>query len=165
MTDPQDPIRERFIHEIGELAASLGLSRSVGQLYALLYMSPEPLCLDELAEVGQMSKASASVNMRELERWGAARKVWGQGDRKDYYEANRDLSEIVIRRLQDGLGRRLERFADAVDQAQNDISEMTDPETRGFYEKRLEEIRTLHGRLDKALSSLDKIYGIARRML
>ncbi len=73
MAAHQDPVRGRFIHQVGEFGAGLGLSRSVGQLYALLYMSAEPMCLDEMAEACRMSKASASVNVRELERWGAVR--------------------------------------------------------------------------------------------
>ena len=62
MAEDYDPIRERFIHEVGEFAGGLGLSRSAGQLYALLYMSREPKCLDEMADSCEVSKATASVN-------------------------------------------------------------------------------------------------------
>ena len=164
MADEHDQIRGRFIHEVGEFAAGLGLNRSVGELYGLLYMSPRALCLDEMAEAAQMSKASASVNVRELERWGAVRKTWVQGDRKDYYEANRNLPEIVIGRMQDGLGRRLRGLRGAIAEAQKAVDAMpADSSEKAFYGERLAELRRLEDSVQRALNNLDKIYLMAKR--
>jgi len=166
MAQQSDPIRERFIHEAGEFANGLGLSRSVGQLYALLYMSPEPVCLDEMAEACQMSKGNASMNVRELERWGAAQRVWVRGDRKDYYEPNRDIAGIVIARCQDGLGRRLGFLEGVVEDAAGSVEQMESPDgNRDFYAERLREVRKLIGSARKALNNLDKMYAVARRFL
>ena len=161
----QDPIRERFIHEVGELAGSLGLSRSVGQLYALLYMSRDPVCLDEMAEACEMSKGNASINVRELERWGAVRRVYVRGDRKDYYEPNRDIPQIVISRMKDGLGRRLTTLESAIADATSHVEGMVDPEQKKFYNQRLKEVRKLHGSLQRVVGNLDKIYNLAKRFI
>ncbi len=166
MAEQGDPIRDGFIHQVGELAGSLGLSRSVGQLYALLYMSPEPLCLDDMAEACEMSKGNASINVRELERWGAVRRVWVRGDRKDYYEANRHVPEIVMGRLKDGLGRRLGLLGGAIAEAVDRVEHMDgDPQTRDFYSERLQEVRKLHRSLQRVLDNLDRVYEVGKRFL
>ncbi|MFP4029390.1 MAG: GbsR/MarR family transcriptional regulator [Candidatus Brocadiia bacterium] len=163
MTEETDPIRDRFIHEMGELASDLGLNKSVGQIYALLYMNPDPMSLSDIADACQMSKGNASMNVRELERWGAARKACVPGDRKDYYEANRDVPEIVIDRLQNGLTRRMDAMRRVIDNAEEDLESVEDKQKRRFYRERLQDVRDLDKKVDKALKNLDKVYGLVRR--
>ena len=103
-----DKAKAAFVDRMGQLASELGLSGSVGSIYALLYMSSEPMSLDEITESCAMSKGNASMNLRELERWGAVRRVPVRGDRKSYYEANLDIVGIVRARLKEGLERRME---------------------------------------------------------
>jgi DNA-binding transcriptional regulator GbsR (MarR family) len=166
MTQQPDPVRDEFINEAGELASSLGLSRAAGQLYALLYMSPTPLCLDEMAEACQMSKGNASINVRELERWGAAIRTFIPGDRKDYYEANRDVPGIVVQRLKIGLGRRLASLEAAIESAAAHLDTMkNDPARRKFYAERLQEVRSLHRSLKRIVDNLDKFYAMGKRFL
>ena len=164
MPDTDDPIREQFIHEVGELAAGLGLSRSVGQIYALLYMSPEPVSLTGIAEACRMSKGNASTYVRELERWDAARKVCVPGERQDFYEANRDIQSIVMARLQQGMGRRLDSVERVLDQAREDIGE-AEPENAEFYRERLEDIENLAGRLRRVVGNIDAVHGIVKRFV
>ena len=90
-------ININFIRIVGELGASLGLNRSVGQIYGLLYMSDKPLSLDDLVSKLKMSKGSVSLNIRELERWEAVKKIWVSGSRKDFYEVNPDFINSPIR--------------------------------------------------------------------
>ncbi len=92
----------------GRTAQSFGLSRLFGQLYMLLYMSPAPRSLDELAAELGVSKASVSVVSRKLEAWGAVRKVWVKGDRRDFYEAETDFRAILNGGLLLSLGKKLE---------------------------------------------------------
>ncbi|MFH1258627.1 MAG: hypothetical protein ABII74_02235 [Elusimicrobiota bacterium] len=88
-----------FIKITGELGANLGLNRSMGQIYGLLYLSDEPVSLDTIAKSLKMSKGSVSLNVRELEKWEAVKKSWQQGSRKDFYEANIDFVNIIYKRL------------------------------------------------------------------
>jgi DNA-binding transcriptional regulator GbsR (MarR family) len=164
MAHDSDHIREQFIDQVGEFAASLGLNRSVGQLYALLYMSPSPLSLDEMAEACDMSKGNASINLRELERWGAVRRVYVRGDRKDYYEPHRDVPQIVISRLREGLGRRLAALDETLEEAERQVEQMgNDAERKKFYRERLKEVRKLRRSLGRVLDNMDNIYKLARR--
>ena len=87
--------RRSFIEAGGQTTQSFGLGRIIGQTFALLYLSPKPVCLDEIvAELG-VSKASVSTAVRQLSDWAAVKRVWVKGDRKDYYEAETEFTEII----------------------------------------------------------------------
>lgn len=101
-------MEEEFSRFAGEMAESLSFNKSIGQIYGLLYLSQRPLSLQDIADRLRMSKGNASINLRMLEDWGAVRPVSISGSRRDHYEANRDLKQLALRRLQEGLNRRLE---------------------------------------------------------
>lgn len=90
-----EAVHESMINGLGQLTDFFGFSPVMGHLYGALLMSPEPLSLDELEEIVGRSKASVSMNMRALERWGMVREVWIRGDRRKYYEAESDLWTVV----------------------------------------------------------------------
>ena len=77
--------QDRFIEGISRMSDTFGLNRFVIQLYVLLYLRDKPLCLDEMADALGVSKGNVSVNIRELEKWGAVKNIWVKGSRKDYY--------------------------------------------------------------------------------
>src|SRR3989339_565607 len=107
-------ININFIRIVGELGASLGLNRSVGQIYGLLYMSDKPLSLDDLVSKLKMSKGSVSLNIRELERWEAVKKIWVSGSRKDFYEVNPDFINIIYKRTKLRMEKILSNFNSAI---------------------------------------------------
>ncbi len=102
-----DRARDAFVDRMGQLGAELGLNASVGSIYALLYMSDRPLSLEEICRSCGMSKGNGSVNLREMERWGAVRKVPVRGDRRSFYEANLDIVGVIRAQLKEGLERRM----------------------------------------------------------
>ena len=69
------------------IADLLNLPRSVGELYGLLFISERPLCLDDLRFRLNISKGSTSQGLKILRSFGAIRRVYIPGDRKDFYEA------------------------------------------------------------------------------
>ncbi|HEC23507.1 MAG TPA: hypothetical protein ENI95_11400 [Chloroflexi bacterium] len=95
MDETLQAVRDSVISGLGQLTDFFGFSPIMGHLYGALLMSPEPLSLDELEEIVGKSKASVSMNMRALERWGMVREVWVKGDRRKYYEAESDLWKVV----------------------------------------------------------------------
>ena len=95
MDETLDAVRDSMIKGLGQLTDFFGFSPVMGHLYGALLMSPEPLSLDRLEEIVGRSKASVSMNMRALDRWGMVREVWVKGDRRKYYEAESDLWKVV----------------------------------------------------------------------
>lgn len=97
-----------FAQFAGELAESIDFNKSIGQIFGLLYIHSAPLSLDEISTALSMSKGNASLNLRVLEEWGAVHLVSVSGSRRDHYEANANLREIMVRRLREGLRKRLD---------------------------------------------------------
>jgi DNA-binding transcriptional regulator GbsR (MarR family) len=117
---------QEFIRITGELGAGLGLNRSIGQIYGLLYMSDAPLSLDTITTTLKMSKGSVSLNIRELEKWEAVKKIWVNGTRKDFYEANPDFINIIYRRTKGRMEKILNNFNSAIEgfEKKNSVSEI-----------------------------------------
>ena len=84
-----------MVEACGGMFQLLGLSRSAGQIYGLLYLSDKPLSLDDMVKLLSISKGSASMGTRLLANWGVVRQVWVPGDRRDHYEALADLGQLL----------------------------------------------------------------------
>ena len=85
-----DAATREFIDRLGVHFEGDGLPRIAGQVLGLLLISREPRCLDHIAELLQVSKASASSNARLLERVGLIEQTALPGDRRDYYQLGED---------------------------------------------------------------------------
>jgi DNA-binding transcriptional regulator GbsR (MarR family) len=101
------PAHSEFIALAGELAKTFSFNRSIGQLYGFLFLCKEPLSLEDIAKCCHMSKGNASLQLRTLEDWGAVHHSSKPGTRKDFYMANTDLAALALRRLQEGLSKRV----------------------------------------------------------
>jgi DNA-binding transcriptional regulator GbsR (MarR family) len=86
--------RALFIRRWGEMGSYWGISRTMAELHALLYISAEPLCSDDIIEQLQISRGSASVNLRQLADWGLIHRVHKKGDRKEYFTSETDAWEM-----------------------------------------------------------------------
>jgi len=88
---------ERFVVHWGEMGANWGVNRSVAQIHALLYLSEKPLTAEDIAERLGMARSNVSTSLRELLSWSLIRRVHVMGDRRDFYEAEADVFEMVRR--------------------------------------------------------------------
>ena len=88
---------ERFVVHWGEMGSSWGVNRSVAQIHALLYLSEKPLAAEDIAERLGMARSNVSTSLRELLGWNLVRRVHVMGDRRDFYEAEADVFEMVRR--------------------------------------------------------------------
>ena len=97
---PFEAATSLFIRRWGEMAATWGISRTMAEIHALLYISSEALCTDDIMDQLAVSRGSASTNLRELVNWGLIHRVHRRGDRKEYFEAEQDvwlMSETIAR--------------------------------------------------------------------
>ncbi len=72
-----------------------GINRTVGQIYALLYVSGRPLCADEIAESLGFSRSNVSMGIKELQSWRLVRLQHLPGDRREYFSSPEDIWQIV----------------------------------------------------------------------
>jgi DNA-binding transcriptional regulator GbsR (MarR family) len=93
---------ERIVSDaIARLMVLWGFKRNMGRVWTLLYLSDEPLTANVLRERLQLSAGAISMTLNELARWGVVRKIWRQGDRHDYYEAESSLWKMISRVLRE----------------------------------------------------------------
>src|SRR5271163_4387783 len=82
---------------VGRLIEFWGFKRNMGRVWTVLYLSPEPLSADDLCHSLKLSTGAVSMTLSELARWGVVRKVWIQGERKDFYTAEVQLWRMISR--------------------------------------------------------------------
>lgn len=83
--------QERFIAAWGQMGSAWGISRTMAEIHALLYITGDALNTDEVMERLQISRGNASMSLRALQDWGIVTRVHRRGDRKEYFETERDV--------------------------------------------------------------------------
>ena len=88
------PIEKKFILHWGEMGTRWGINRTVAQIHALLYLAPEPLNAEQIAETLSVARSNVSTSLKELQSWGIVRVVHALGDRRDHFESTKDVWEM-----------------------------------------------------------------------
>ncbi len=89
------PVMTKFILHWGEMGTRWGINRTVAQVHALLYLSPQPLNAEEIAETLAVARSNVSTSLRELLSWGVVKPVHLLGDRREHFEAMKDVWEMA----------------------------------------------------------------------
>lgn len=89
------PLVQAFVLHFGEMGSRWGINRTVGQIYALLYLSPRPLCADDIVEQLGFSRSNVSMGLKELQSWNLVRHLHLPDDRRDYFNTPGDVWQIV----------------------------------------------------------------------
>ena len=139
---------------IGRLIEFWGFKRNMGRLWAILYLSDQPLSAPEIQERLQLSSGAVSMTLNELTRWGVVKKVWLQGERRDHYAAEGNFWKMISRVFNE---RERVEVLDAIDIMEDAIRFLNDkakePGERPraqFQEERIRELLDL-ARLGKQL--------------
>jgi DNA-binding transcriptional regulator GbsR (MarR family) len=82
---------------IGRLIEFWGFKRNMGRVWSVLYLSPDALSAEDLRHLLRLSSGAVSMTLSELSRWGVVRKVWVQGERKDFFVAEVQLWKMISR--------------------------------------------------------------------
>ncbi len=84
-------VRDEFIAQWGVLGSAWGINRTMAQIHALLMVATAPLSTDDVMEELQISRGNAHTNLRELAGWGLIRSIIRKGERKEFFEAEKDV--------------------------------------------------------------------------
>lgn len=88
---------DQFVLYWGEMASSWGINKTMAQIHALLYAESAPMDTDTIMQVLHISRGNANMNLRKLNEWGLIHKVSMEGDRKDYFIAEKDVWNMAFR--------------------------------------------------------------------
>ena len=84
---------KKFVLHWGEMGQAWGINRTMAQVHALLFIAPDPLDAEEISRLLDVSRSNVSTSLRELINWGIVRRVHLIGDRRDRFEALKDVME------------------------------------------------------------------------
>ena len=139
------PVMERYVLHWGEMGARWGVNRSVAQIHALLYLSPEPLTAEEIADTLALARSNVSTSLRELQGWGLVSLSHALGDRRDHFEVKTDLWEMLLTIVEERKRREVDptltMLRQCVLEAEDDKE--TDPEVKARIERMLTFVETL----------------------
>lgn len=88
------PVQQKFILHWGEMGTRWGINRTVAQIHALLYISPNPLTAEEIMETLAVARSNVSNSLRELQSWGIVKMVHVMGDKRDHFESMKDVWDM-----------------------------------------------------------------------
>ncbi|MES3028145.1 MAG: GbsR/MarR family transcriptional regulator [Pseudomonadota bacterium] len=89
------PLTQSFVLHFGEMGSRWGISRTVGQIYALLFLAEDPLNADDITEKLGFSRSNVSMGLKELTSWRLVKLQHKPGDRREYFSTPDDIWEIV----------------------------------------------------------------------
>lgn len=140
-----------FLNRINQICRKFGLNNIMAQLYSILYFSDKPMSLNDMVDRLKISKGSASVNIRALERYGAVRKAWIKGSRKDFYEAEPDVYKVIMDRFNALAKNRLIEIETMVNSSLEALDPSSllnedDNEELKIFKQRLDELKRLHSK-------------------
>jgi DNA-binding transcriptional regulator GbsR (MarR family) len=88
------PAVKKYVLHWGEMGTRWGTNRTVAQIQALLYLSPEPLRADQICDLLSVARSNVSTSIRELQSYGLVRMTQLLGDRRDYFESIHDVWDL-----------------------------------------------------------------------
>jgi HTH-type transcriptional regulator, glycine betaine synthesis regulator len=129
---------------IGRLMEFWGFKRPMGRMWTLLYLSPNPLGAAELGEQLKMSAGAVSMTLNELLKWGAVKKSWRPGERRDFYEAETSIGKLVQRVLRERELELVRQFGEALSNADSALPRAPESGSRpDFKRDRVHELQRL----------------------
>ena len=150
--------RDHFIQGMSRVTQFWGFPRAMGAIYGAIYLSSEPVSLDELvAQVG-VSKGAVSTHVRVLERLNMVRKQLQIGDRKDYYVAEADfwqvMKSIMQEREKNEFALALRTVGESLDMVEEAEVSPEEVELAAFYQERMRSMKGFFDQLDNLVAML-----------
>jgi DNA-binding transcriptional regulator GbsR (MarR family) len=126
--------RQNFIETWGTLGSAWGINRTMAQIHALLMISAKPLTAEEVMETLGSSRGNTNVNLRELIDWGLVKKTHKLGDRKEYFEALKDIHKVAVLILKERRKRELEPLLHHLKEFKDVHVNKSEPDEKAFFE-------------------------------
>ncbi len=144
--------KEKFISTWGSLGTLWGINKAMAQIHALLWISPDPLSMEDIMEELHISRGNTSTNLRQLMDWGIVYKENKIGERKEYFASEKDVQELSKQIAKERSRREIEPTIKVL----KEISRIKDdgsPQTKEF----IQQTSALYELADTANTMLNKV--------
>ena len=144
--------KAQFIQTWGKLGSEWGINRTMAQVHAILLISPKPLCTEDIMEELNISRGNTNMNVRDLMNWDLVYKKLIPGDRKEYFEAEKDIWEVARRIIKERKKREVEPVVKVLSQLKEIDGNQENAEIKEFT--------SMMNQLDKFVGKIDKSVNI-----
>lgn len=127
--------KNKFVQTWGALGSQWGINKTMAQIHALLMIAPEPLSMEDVMEELQISRGNASMNLRALIDWGIVYKEFKQGERKEFFIAEKDLDELAVKIAQERSKREIKPALKVLKEVSSAVKENKTDDAKHFTEQ------------------------------
>ena len=138
-------VQDLFIRRWGEMGQTWGINRTMAEIHALLYITAQPLCTDDVMERLNISRGNASMSLRALCDWGIIRRMHKRGERREYFESLSDVWEMFSIIAAERKRREMDPVLETIKQCQK----MLDEQSIGKAAARQESVAATRQRLEQ----------------
>lgn len=153
--------QDRFIAAWGQMGSAWGISRTTAEVHALLFITGQPMCADDIMDRLQISRGSASMALRALADWGIVARAHRRGDRKEYFQAEQDvwtMFRAIVRY-------RMKREIDPLLASLFEIRDLTRTRARGPDADPCADVDAHNRRLDAMLAFIQTVDRLSQRFV
>ena len=158
MSTPLPQIKQEFTEGLSQISRFWGFPKGMGAIFAVLYLSPAPLSLDEIVEQTGLTKGAVSTEVRALARLGLVHRSSKLADRKDYYEAETDFYKSIRSILKERQNSEFDRAVASVSETLEKLEAgTTSSEERAFLIERIRALQDFFNAIDSLARAVVKL--------
>jgi DNA-binding transcriptional regulator GbsR (MarR family) len=147
--------RDDFVTQWGAIGSAWGINRTMAQIHALLLVSSHPLSTDEIMKELKISRGNANTNLRELVGWGLIRGVIRKGERKEYFEAEKEVWKMFATLVRERKRREIDPALEVLQRCKDNTKALHGTEAQQFQQQ----ISSLLDFVTMASQVMDKVAG------
>jgi len=147
--------KQQFISSWGAFGTYWGINRTMAQIHALLMVSPDPLTQDDVMQQLNVSRGNVNMNIRDLITWGLVDRVLVQGERKEYFTAEKDTWKVTTQIIKERKKRELDPMLKLLAQLEKIEGDKKDKDVKQFVDT-VSGIRKFGNQADKMLDMMVK---------
>ena len=155
---------KRFVETWGQMAGAWGISRTMAEIHAILYLSSKPLSMDDLMSRLDISRGNASMSLRSLLDWGIVSRVHKRGDRKEYFQAEQDVWAMFRAIVRERVKREAEPLAAQLHEIR-DLTRRSAKTARAATEAEKQELAEVNKRLESLINFFQMLQLLSERFV
>jgi DNA-binding transcriptional regulator GbsR (MarR family) len=124
--------KDKFVNAWGTLGSNWGINRTMAQVHALLMVSSNPLSAEDIMAELNISRGNANMNVRDLINWGLVHKVNQKGERKEFFEAEKDIYKVAKKILIERKKREIDPIMKILSEVKDVTDTADDPDVKAF---------------------------------
>ena len=158
MSQSLNQIKKDFAQGLSQISRFWGFPKGMGAIFAVLYLSPTALSLDEVVRETRLTKGAVSAEIRALARMGLVHRSSKLGDRKDYYEAETDFYAAIRSLLRERQNTEFDRAIRSVKETLEKMEEnLVEDEEWQFVYERVQALQEFFDAIDSLTRAIIKL--------